>query len=370
MSSIDRERGSREAARPFARLRWGSFASWAIAACVAVGCSSPGASGSAGKATEGELAVYVATYDDGHSERQFGLRTSDGKETPLVFEAPPAAISGTKVRVWGSVEQGALHVEQFEEVVPTTAQSADTTFAAPATDTYAFILVDLGGGVNITAAQAQTAMFGTGATDKSFAEYYAESSYGKYTITGDVLGPYTYSMTTCDTTGMESLEAQLPKAYNHYIYYFGQQQSVCAWGGLGEEGSSQRPAKRTWMNGSDSCVVLMQEPGHNLGLMHGNTLACPGATFSSTPATTCTVTEYGNAYTTMGHGCRSNNAYEKWYEGWLTGCNGVRVTQTGTFNLLPLETSCPGGVQVLQVPMPSTRTILRSTSHDDGRQSQ
>ena len=44
---------------------------------------------------------------------------------------------------------------------------------------------------------------------------------------------------------------------------------------------------------------------------------------------------------------------------WLSGCNGVRVPATGTFNLLPLETNCTGGsgVQVLQVPFPSTLPV-------------
>ncbi len=52
--------------------------------------------------------------------------------------------------------------------------------AAPATDTYAIVLVDLGAGVNMTAAQAQARLTSAVAADRSFASYYAESSYGKY----------------------------------------------------------------------------------------------------------------------------------------------------------------------------------------------
>jgi MYXO-CTERM domain-containing protein len=42
---------------------------------------------------------------------------------------------------------------------------------------------------------------------------------------------------------------------------------------------------------------------------------------------------------------------------WLGGCNGVRVPGNGTFNLVPLETSCPSGTQVLQVPFPATLVV-------------
>jgi MYXO-CTERM domain-containing protein len=315
-------------------------------------------------AQDGELVTYIATFPDGHSERQYALRLNDSRETRLVFADPSlgaaSLASGAPIRVWGAFDGTVFNVRQIEDLSPPSSVQVDSiTYPVGASETYAFVLVDLGGGVNLTSAQAQTAMFGTGSTDKSFAEYYGESAFGKYQVSGDVVGPYTYTMTGCDTTGLyKAIEPQITKTYNHYIYYFGQNASACAWGGLGEEGSVGKPAKRTWINGADSCVVLMQEPGHNLGLMHGNTLACPGASFSATPATSCTVTEYGDPYTTMGHGCHQLNGYERWYDGWLSGCNGVRVTSTGTFNLLPLEESGPcGGVQVLQVPMPATRTI-------------
>jgi hypothetical protein len=245
----------------------------------------------------------------------------------------------------------------------TSAVTDPELIAAPATDTYAIVLVDLGAGVNMTAAQAQARLTSAVAADRSFASYYAESSYGKYMITGTVLGPYPYTMTTCNTSGMATaIEAMIPATpvYNHLIYYFNQT-NLCAFGGLGEEGSTARPSKRTWMNGSLGCVVLMQEPGHNLGLMHANTMKCgTGATatsFSTTPATSCTITEYGSQLSTMGGGCRTLNAYERWYMQWMTGCNGVKVPGAATINLLPLESPCPGGVQVLQVPFPAPLTV-------------
>jgi MYXO-CTERM domain-containing protein len=305
--------------------------------------------------------MYVAAMDDGTSEHRYGLRPASGPELTLLFDSAPASFSsGMRLRVSGALEGTTMHVADFVQLA--SAETVQAVEPLAASESYAFVLVNLNdAGVNITATQANTAMFGTGPTDKSFAEYYTESSYGKYTATGAVVGPFNYTLTTCanaDTTAMAAaIEPQIPQTYNHYVYYFGSRQTVCNFGGLGEEGAVGRPAKRTWVNGSDSCVVLMQEPGHNIGLMHANTMTCPGATITNTPVTDCTVTEYGSRLSTMGSGCRDFNGYERWYEQWLTGCGGVKVNSTGTFNLLPLELNCPGSVQVLQVPMPMTRTI-------------
>jgi MYXO-CTERM domain-containing protein len=324
-------------------------------------------------AVTGEFVTYVADFRDGHSEWWHAVRTSDGREVRLDFDTPPGVGTGTAVRIHGDPIGGAatgdrLHVRSMD-VLPRhpigAAAGEPDTYAAPATDTYALVLVDLGNGVNVTTASGQTTLFAGGPTDKSFANYYKEVSYGKYQVSGDVIGPFPYSMTDCSTngtngtTGMyKAIEPMITGTYNHLIYYFNET-SLCQFGGLGEEGSVSKPAKRTWMNGSLTCVVLMQEPGHNLGLMHANTMKCGSSSFSTTPATSCTITEYGSGMSTMGGGCKQFNAYERWYMQWLSGCNGVRVPSTGTFNLQPLESNCSGGsgIQVLQVPFPATLTV-------------
>ncbi|HVT09375.1 MAG TPA: MYXO-CTERM sorting domain-containing protein [Polyangia bacterium] len=321
-------------------------------------------------AVTGEFVTYVADFNDGHSEWWHAVRTADGREVRLDFDTPPGVATGTQVRIHGDDGLGIvgdrMHVRALD-VLPRqpigAAVGEPDTYAAPTTDTYALVLVDLGKGVNVTTAAGQTTLFANGPTDKSFANYYKEVSYGKYQVTGDVIGPFPFSMTTCDTTGMyQAIEPMITGTYNHLIYYFNSS-SLCQFGGLGEEGSVTRPAKRTWMNGSLTCVVLMQEPGHNLGLMHANTIKCgptgASTSFSTAPKTDCTITEYGSGMSTMGGGCKQFNAYERWYMQWLSGCNGVRVPSTGTFNLQPLENNCSGGsgIQVLQVPFPATLPV-------------
>jgi len=314
-------------------------------------------------ALTGEFVTYVADNRDGTTEWWHAVRTTDGREVRLDFDTPPLTATGTQVRLHGEMTGERFHVSNLEQMTPVeiAAEGTPPTYESPVSpDTYALVLVDLGSGVNMTAAQATTILNGQGATDKSFAEYYNASSYGKYQVSGTILGPYPFSMTTCDTTGMyKAIEPMITGTVpNHLIYYFNQT-NLCTFGGLGEEGSALKPAKRTWMNGSLSCVVLMQEPGHNIGLMHANTMKCGTTSFDTNPISDCTITEYGSSMSTMGGGCREFNAYERWYEGWLTGCNGVRTPSGGTFNLLPLETSCTsgGGVQVLQVPFPATLTV-------------
>ena len=59
------------------------------------------------------------------------------------------------------------------------------------------------------------------------------------------------------------------------------------------------------------------------------------------------------------------NAWQKQYQGWFGGCNGVRVTGSGTFTLLPFEQQC-NGVQFLQIKMPKTRPYNRPAGGGGG----
>jgi MYXO-CTERM domain-containing protein len=113
--------------------------------------------------------------------------------------------------------------------------------------------------------------------------------------------------------------------------------------------------------------VLNQEVGHNLGLMHSNSITCNLGSmaaspqpFADDPQTNCAAAEYGDRNTVMGSGCGHFNSYEKWYEGFIGGCNGVKATATGTYTLLPTELPCDG-VQALQIPMPKTRAFHNTT---------
>src|SRR6185436_10524768 len=57
--------------------------------------------------------------------------------------------------------------------------------------------------------------------------------------------------------------------------------------------------------------------------------------------------------------------WQKAYQGWLSATNGVKVTNSGTFNLLPLEMSC-NGTQVLQIKAPKARPFMRPAAGGGG----
>jgi len=305
-------------------------------------------------ATVGEVETLVFDNQDGTSERQHFLNLAGGDRLRLVFTGetvPQSLTSGDRIGVWGDRLSDVFQVSHHIVIPP-----ADDTItsaligANPRPQTAVFVIVDLGGGSNVTNDMANTTVFSPG---NNFASVYNKLSFGIMKMTGDVQGPFSYPMTTCDYNGLKTaVKPMITGTYNHYMWYFGSKVSACAWSGIGSEGNNSKPQSDAWFNASTGCTVLVQEVGHNMGWMHSSTLACPGASFVNDP-TTCTDSEYGNRMTPMGSGCGMLNAHDLWYGQLLGGCNGVKVTTSGTFNLFPLENAC-NAIQGIQIPMVTT----------------
>jgi hypothetical protein len=366
---------SRTAARPAAVLL-GSATLFSLAACTAPGSApSPNedllaASAPAG-AIRGELISYTASYDDGTTRDEYFLRRlGQQAEIPLRFAREPDLPGGVIVDVWGTPEAGQpLRVQSFQ-VAHQPVQAVQQSLTAPDPGpnrprTFAMVLVDIGGGLNITAEVMTQRLFGTMAmSSPSVRQYFMEASYGKQDVGGKVVGPMPFTMNGCDTRGLATalrpmVDAAIGGPSNHYLWYLGSRNSSCGWSGLASGGNPTNPSRDTWYNASAGCVVLVQEPGHNFGMRHSSSMKCPNATFVDAPQDTCTHSEYGDSYDPMGRGCRHMNAAQKAYLGWLGRCNMVSVPASGTFNLVPLELPC-NGVQVLQIKMPKARPFYRS----------
>ena len=193
----------------------------------------------------------------------------------------------------------------------------------------------------------------------SIRNYYIADSYGTQDVTAQVFGPIRYTLPNgCNATQLATdLRPMISGTFEHYLWYLGSRQTACGWTGLASVGTPDKPSHDTWYNASTSCVVLVQEPGHNFGMQHSSSLACPNAALADDP-NTCTASEYGDLFDPMGDGCRHMNAWQKDYQGWFGGCNGVTVTSAGTFTLLPIEQRCDG-VQFLKIPAPTVRTFNR-----------
>jgi hypothetical protein len=346
-------------------LRVVSIGLWSAAALVLTssGCTAPGDGASAEAQNDGSrtgvLAVYVADTADGQSQTLYFLRDAEGHEQKLLFDAAPTVAPNDRIKLWGVPSGDALHVTSYvglpDAVGETPALIGATPFAARS---FAFVLVDIGGGINTTSAAVQGIMM---TNPDSIRNYYLDDSYAMQDIAATVFGPITYTLPDCSNTSTSQLATDLrpmiPGTFQHYLWYFGSTNSACDWSGLASLGTPAKPSRDTWYNASTSCVVLVQEPGHNFGMQHSSSLSCPGASFADDP-NTCTASEYGDVFDPMGSSCRHMNAWQKSYQGWLSACNGVKVTSTGTFNLVPFEEQC-SGVQFLQIQAPKARTFMR-----------
>jgi len=309
----------------------------------------------------GTVVVYTMTFDEGAGDKQYFLR-SGTNETRLYFETAPNLDPGTPIRVTGEPMEDGLRVESYElEPEPAVGLAAQPLINGMKYKprTFGFVLVDTGNGVNLSKAEAQKRLFGIAPGDKSVKQYYMETSYGTQDLTGEVLGPFMYPMNGCDTRGVATKLKPMLGIYDHYLWYFGSRTTACQFSGLAEGGQPNRPTNDTWYNGSAGCVVLVQEPGHNFGMMHSSSMTCGTTPFADDPDATCKHNEYGDRYDPMGGACNHMNAWQKVFEGWLQKCNGVRVKSSGMYTLQPLELACDGP-QVLQIPMPKVRPFGRS----------
>jgi hypothetical protein len=316
-------------------------------------------------ATVGEVEAMVADHEDGTSERHYFFNVAGAggaRGLRLVFPGgqEPTLASGDRVGVWGDLLGDEFRVSRHV-VMPAPAETSivSALIGAPAKPrTAVFVIVDVGGGAGtVTAASATTTVFSPG---NNFASVYDKLSFGIQKMSGDVQGPFSYPMTTCDYSGLRNaVKPMVQGTYQHYMWFFATKVSACAWSGIGSEGNTGRPQSDSWYNASTGCTVLVQEVGHNMGWMHSSTLACSGQTFVDDP-TSCTSSEYGNRMTPMGSGCGMLNGHDLWYGQFIGGCNGVKVTSSGTFNLFALETAC-NGIQTIQIPMVKTGRMAKPT---------
>lgn len=288
-----------------------------------------------------------------------------GPPVKLEFATPPDWRSGVEMQVRGLLQDGVFEVADYEVF----ASDEPTLYAPPKSRSIGFIAIDVnGGGVRYPsgAATPQVFMFGTtnpgpnaglSANEKSVVQFYSEASYGRFQFTGAVEGPIAYPGNICGSSlsnwyaNTRTVSAQIATKYDHYVYYNGTKQAVCSYG-QGSLGTAASPTGSIWFNGDLFDGAIPHELGHNLGLEHASSIKCSGVPLADDPLT-CTTEEYGSPVDIMGNLFAGQMIVsEKWYLGWISGCNGVRVKASGTFNLLPLENACNGGILGLQIPMP------------------
>jgi hypothetical protein len=163
----------------------------ALLVAASLSCTgAPGADPGAPPATEGELVVHVVDFGE-RTETIYGLRLDGGAIRTLTLPAPTSLSSGSRVRVRGSDDGRTIRATALTPISqgPVGAETRALVAGTRKRErTWAFVLVDTGGGVNTTKAEVEKILFG--ADRLSIRGYYEEVSYGLQTIKGEVFGPF------------------------------------------------------------------------------------------------------------------------------------------------------------------------------------
>jgi M6 family metalloprotease-like protein len=207
--------------------------------------------------------------------------------------------------------------------------------------------------------------FGTAA--RSADGYWRETSYGKTSATGQVFGWYTldaaytcsqYSQLRDAALRAADTDVYFPSYSRIYIVFPGP--SGCGWAGLStvgcgsiSAGDGTFTASTSWLlsnyiNGDQGVKLATHEGGHALGLSHARSQDY-GTEALGPLATPGTLSEYGDAFSTMGYWNLGHySAPHKAMLNWLAPTSNIQTVQTnGIYTLAPLE--IPGGLQALKV---------------------
>ncbi|HKQ70583.1 MAG TPA: hypothetical protein VJT73_14650, partial [Polyangiaceae bacterium] len=349
--------------------RLGRLATIAGVAMLAA-CSAPATDDGheASGALRGELVIVVghdATEADARIDRVLRVDGSNDR-VHLRFDTVPDDLQPrAHLRVWGRREGARFDVAHYEQVPGNEGSlSSPLLNAMPVSPSIATVLVDINQtGVTKTkedltrvfASRSNTGpLFSDKAPGLSMAQYYDAISYGAVRTTMDFFGPFPWSGNPClngDYDGLaDAMRAKVGGDYDHYIFYYGAKQSCGP--GWGIQGTAAKHLSDIWLNNITFASGPAEELGHNFGWPHTSSLKCAGTPMDD-DLSKCTTKEYGDAYAVMGDGDNDAPAFEKWYAGYLSGCNAVRVRSSGTYTLLPIEKAC-NGIQALQIPMAKT----------------
>lgn len=299
----------------------------------------------------GELTVlHIDDFDRHHGEFVYLLEDKvHGKRFKLRFEGePPSDLrSGAtvKVRGWargqelvmaadgtGSIEtlaSGVAVVSGDQSTLVMVANFTDATVSCPVE-------------------AIQDLMF-TDPNNKSIDDFYRETSFGQVSFSGSVASPYAlnYASTSSCSPGAWADAADAAAAADHIdvaaysrkVYVMPASNS-CGYAGLGQVGGTP---SRSWIFRCDRADSYAHELGHSLGMGHAGTL-------TDEYADTSDVMGYG------GWGLRQVNAPHKEHMGWVPPEQIVPVTQSGLYEIAPLELdpSTTIAPQTLKIAKPDT----------------
>lgn len=284
-------------------------------------------------------------------------------ETELVFDgpAPDDSISGSRIRVHGARE-GKRFLVAAGGTQRVSGPSSPGSGANGA-KRVAVVLLNFSNDIS----QPYTPSYADGVAftnANSVAAYYAETSWGQLTLSGDVFGWYTVPDTNAAcaiSAWATAASAQVTAAgvnlgtYDNVVYAFPYAPS-CPWSGL-----ASMPGRSSWLNGSSGMTLhtMAHELGHNFGTHHASSLNCTDNGARVPLGGTCSTNEYGDPFSVMGSGSHyQHTSFSRGNFGWLNNANTLTVTGPGDYTLKAIETDDPSGAEVVRIPRADNGTYL------------
>jgi len=310
--------------------------------------------------------VDVFAFDDFDNRRsgtKYFLRTDDGTCLPLRIRQPARLVPGTPVSVTGIMSDDMVLIASEIHLV-------DSRFlrdTAPTVGEQRLVVLLVNSQGNpaepFGAQEVETRIFDNAHPD-SFAAWFEEVSYGRASLTGDVFGWYTVSLTQsglCDTGLIYEAAIAAADSDVYFPDYFRVMVIIpngpCPWCGIASLGSLASfdtddglvGFTRVTMNGL-SCLdrTGLHELGHNFGMDHANDLECGETVIGDA----CDSIEYGDVFDVMGTTAYKMHfqSYFKEQIGWLLPQHVTEAIHWGVYRLEPLGTGSTG-VKALRIPL-------------------
>lgn len=325
---------------------------------------------------EGRLAMaHADDFVTGTSRYLYEVHGDDGRVTALKLNGRPEALQpGMKVRAHGNREAVTEKLEPSRiEILGLPAATVGDAAATATTGTSGIVAKS----ATAHSVLVVTFKFSDTASDPlplssvqnvmtgasgSVAGFFSEASYGQHLI--NVTMPSTWlrattmaTPATCNYTAIASAgdAAATAAGYNLASYefkvYMFPRVAACGWSGLAYIGSP----KKAWINGPGSIMtkVVGHEMGHNFGLLHAASVDCSARSIGGT----CTVSEYGDPFNTMGNATSMHyDAAQKSLLGWIAPTTvKTHTSGTATYVLNPIETA-GGTTYAVKIPAATKRT--------------
>jgi hypothetical protein len=310
----------------------------------------------------------VAVHADlTHTEHSLFYLKTGNRYLRLKFRHAPAIRPRSPIRVVGRRVGTTVRVSRVSRVSRASASRAVAAVATTGTQRLLAILTRWDDRTLQTTRDAAASVL-FGADERSTDRWYQTASYGQLGWTGDVTPVLTIAAPTyCDLYGIAANAKAAavaagydPDAYDHVMFVF--PRGACGADGYGEVGG-----RLSWiidgiasLDNGPHRYVADHELGHNLGRWHSHGLECGSVTISrDCLSTAASNNEYGNLFDVMGNnnigylsGAVGTFSAKPLIElGWFTGRSRM-VTQTGSYDIAPLELQSSSVPQALVIESP------------------